>query len=268
MIVFRETLRRGWRGMALWGIGFGLIGLTQSSVLGDVDALKQFGELVASMPPFITALIGSSDAAFLTTPEGFLSGKFYSVITIVFAVYGVMSGLNVTAVEEDRGILNSLMSTPLPRWRLMIEKLLAYALLLFGVVLLTDAGLLFGVLLTPVAAEMNLERLFTVTLGLYPLGLIGLAFTAMIAGLIPNRATVTGIAFGFVIGSYFINYIGGMVSSSVVSGLSLLSFFSYFDAIEAMQNGLTWGSILLLLILSIALIGVGAVGFQRRDIAA
>lgn len=267
MVVFRETLRRGWRGMLLWGIGFALIALAQSSVLGDVDALKEFGDLVASMPPFITAMIGSTDAAFLGTPEGFLTGKFYSVIVIVFAVYGVMSGLNVTAVEEDRGILNMLMSAPLPRWRLVVEKFLAFAVLLFGAVLITDLGLMLGILITPVAAQMNIARLFTVTLGLYPLGLIAMAFTAMISGLIANRSLVTGISFAFVIVSYFINFIGGMASDSIVSAVSGVSFFSYYNAVDAMKNGLALGGMLLLVVISVVLVGVGTLGFQRRDIA-
>ncbi len=267
MIVFRESLRRGWRGMLLWGIGFALIALAQSSVLGDVDALQEFGSLVATMPAFITQMIGSTDAAFLATPEGFLAGKFYSVIVIVFAVYGVMSGLNVTAVEEDRGILNMHLSAPLPRWRLVLEKFAAFAVLLLGVVLITDAGLLLGVGITPAAAQMNLSRVFTVTLGLYPLGLISLAFTAMIAALIGNRSLVTSIAFAFVIGSYFVNFIGGMASDSFAAVLTRLSFFSYYDAVEGMQNGLALGGMFLLIAVSAVLVAVGMVAFQRRDIA-
>ncbi len=267
-VVFRETLRRGWRGMLGWGIGFALIALVQAAVLADVDALKQFAELVASMPPFIMQMLGTSDAAFLGTPEGYLAGRFFNVAVVFFAIYGVSAGLNVTAVEEDRGIMDSQLSTPLARWQLILGKMLAYALMLLGIVLITFAGVAIGLLLTPVAAEFDFGRLFEVTMGLYMPGLVVMAFTAMVAGLVSSRTTVSAVAYAFVIVSYFINFIGGSASESIAAVIGGVSFFNYYNAGDIMKNGMVWSSVGLLVSASVLLVGLGMFAFQRRDISA
>ncbi|MBK8035247.1 MAG: ABC transporter permease subunit [Chloroflexi bacterium] len=130
------------------GRGFALIALVQAVVLGDVDALRGFADLVASMPPFLLQFLGTDDVNVLATPEGYLAGRFFSFVVVMFAVYAVLSGLNITAADEDRGILNSVLSTPLPRWQLIAGKFAAYAVLLLGVTLITFAGAAGGVLST------------------------------------------------------------------------------------------------------------------------
>src|SRR3954462_8982906 len=103
--VFLETLRRGWRGMLYWGIGMGVYGGFIILALPDVNALKQAADLIASMPAFIVKMVGGDDAAFMTTPQGFLATKFFLFAPIMLGIYAINAGLNVTSNEEDRGIM-------------------------------------------------------------------------------------------------------------------------------------------------------------------
>src|SRR5258706_11183317 len=122
--------------MLLWGAGIALMGLYIVLIIPDVKMLQQYGELLKSMPSFLINAMGGGDAASLATPEGFIAYGFFGWIMLVLATYGVLAGLNITANEEDRGILDVLLSLPVPRWRGIIKKFLAYTVVVIGVVAL------------------------------------------------------------------------------------------------------------------------------------
>lgn len=267
LIVCLETLRRSWRGMIMWGGGFALIAAVQGLVLGDVDALRQFADLVATMPPFILQLFGTDNIALLATPEGYLAGRFFSIVSLMFAIYGVIGGMNITAADEDRGILNTVLSAPLRRWQLIAGKFAGYAVLLAGVTLLTFAGAAAGVLSSPVAATFNMTSLLQMTAGIYPLGLVALAFTVLMAGVLPRRGRVTAAGFAFVIGSYFLNFIAAAVGESLLTPLNAVSIFNYYNAPDIVENGLAFGGVALLIGVALVLVGAGSAAFARRDIA-
>src|SRR5204862_37745 len=71
----------------------------------------------------------------------FLGFGFFGYVLLVLAAYGVIAGLNITANEEDRGILDITLSLPIPRWRLVLERLLAYTLILALILALTFASM-------------------------------------------------------------------------------------------------------------------------------
>jgi len=265
-VVFRETLRRSWRNALWWGLALALLAVVQVAVIGDVDALQQFADLMQTMPPFIMNMLGGADAAFMATPEGYLAARFFSFMVVLYAVYGVLVGLSVTAADEDRGIIDIHLSTPLPRWRLIVEKVGAHSLLLLLIVLLTLAGVLAGVASTPAAATVNIGRITEVTLAAFPVGLVALGITVLLTGVIRNRGTATGIAFGVVIGSYFVNFVGLNAEPSGVGALTYLSFFRYYNGPDLMQNGIVWGNMILLVVATLVLVALGVFAFQRRDV--
>src|SRR6266496_498349 len=103
-VVFIETLRRGWRGMFYWGLGFAIYAMMIVMVVQDANMLKQYGEITKTIPPALMQLLGG-DAASLATPEGFLAYGFFGYLLLIFAVYAILSGLNITANDEDAGIM-------------------------------------------------------------------------------------------------------------------------------------------------------------------
>lgn len=266
-VVFVETLRRGWRSMLLWALGISLIGAVQMSVLGDVDALEQMAELLESMPPFILQLLGTQDVTYLATPPGFLAARYFSLIPLVFAAYAVASGMNVTANEEDRSITDVLLSAPLPRWRLVLEKVIAYALMLAVIVLLSFASLWLIMQTVPeVAAAIDGTRLFEVTISILPGALVVLAFTVLAGALARGRGSALALAAVFVIGSFFIDFVGSAASGSAAAAVAKISYFSYYNAPEIMQNGMLWGNTILLIAVALVLVLAGVIAYQRRDI--
>src|SRR5450631_3015554 len=145
--VFLEQLRRTWRGSLLWSLVVAGMGLYIVLLIPDSKLLKQYGDLLSSMPPFIINMAGGSgaDAAFIATPEGFLAFGFFGAVMLVVSGYAVLAGLSLTANDEDRGILDVVLSLPLPRWRLVLEKFAAYTISLLLILGISFVAIWLGI---------------------------------------------------------------------------------------------------------------------------
>jgi ABC-2 type transport system permease protein len=263
-VVFSETLRQNWRGMLYWGVGLALLGLVTLTLITDVDALKQVAQLMETLPPALLRAMGMDDLTQLATPEGFLGGAYFGRVILILSVFGVISGLNITANEEDQGILDVLLSLPLPRWRLIIEKFAAYTLMAVVIVGLGFLGLYLGERASML--EINTRRLLESSFNVLPTVLLIIAFTGLAGAVFRRKGTATMVTAIFVIASYFVDLMGRAASDSFLNQLRVLSFFSYFDNDGVMRDGLAWGNVGLLLVVAGVLVAGSLWFFQRRDI--
>ncbi len=264
--IFVETLRRSWRTALYLGLGVAAMAVYCMFIIPDDKTLKQVSSMVQNFPVLINAL-GGGDAAFLATPEGMLNYAFFSWIVLLLAGYAVLAGLNITSSEEDRGIMDILLSAPVPRWRVVVEKFLAYVVIIVVAVLIGYAALVIGVQYTVVRSMLTVgtaARFAESSFNMLPSTLIVLAFTALVATVIRRRNVAAAIASVFVVASFFVEMIGRSAPSA--DKLRLLSFYSYYDSAGVMKNGLAWGNVVGLLAVT-ALMVAGAVwAFRRRDI--
>ncbi len=261
-VIFRETLRRSWKTMLLLGVGLAAMAAYMVLIFGDSELLKQFSGVIQNMG-FLVKTLGGGDAAFLATAAGMLNYGYFNWIVLLLAAYGVIAGLSITAGEEDRGILDILLSQPVPRWRVVVEKFLAYTIVLIG----ADA---IGFVTLAVTAGNNPEikvsvaRLLEGSINMLPPLLLVMAFTALVAVLVRRRNVAATVAAIFVIGSYFIEMIGR--NAQAMEGLRSISFFTYFDSFGVMKNGLIWANVIGLLVVAVLLF-IGVLwAFQRRDV--
>ncbi|HVO42273.1 MAG TPA: ABC transporter permease subunit, partial [Aggregatilineales bacterium] len=258
-------LRCNWRQILWWGLGVGSLGLVVALIVPNADVLKDFSRVVQSMPPSMLDMFGGEDAASVATPAGFLNLIFFSYALLILGGYAVLAGLNITANEEESKILDVLLSLPVPRWRLVIEKFLAYAVIIVGIVLLTFVGLWVGLKATP-ALSVDEGRLLESTLNLLPGTLLMLAMTVLLTALVRRKNAAAAIATVVIVGSYFIDSIGRQATASVANALRFLSFYTYYDSAAVIRSGLNWGNVLVLVVVALVLMAGGTWLFQRRNI--
>ena len=249
--------------MIYWGLGFGLYGLMIMMIVKDANILKQYGEISKALPPALLQLFGG-DATSMATPEGFLAYGYFGYLLLIFAVYAILSGLNITANDEDAGIMDVVLSLPLPRWRLVLEKFLAYGLLILVIVALSFVGLLIGSQFS--ALKIDTGRLLQATVNIIPAMLLILGFTALAGALFRSKGTATAVAAFFVVGSYVLNFLGLAASGTFFYKVKLLSFFTYYDHQGVILHGLSAGNVLVLLVAGVICTGVAIWSFQRRDV--
>lgn len=263
-VIFGETLKRNWRATLYWGIGVGLLGFYIFVVIPDIDALQQYAGLIEALPPAMMQFFGVGSAAAIATPEGFLSFGFFGYAMLILAVYGVIAGLGVIANEEEEGIMDVLLSLPVARWRVMVEKVAAYSLMAIIIVALSLVGLLVG--MASSALEVDIGKLIAGSFNMIPTIWLIMVFTVFISAIVRRRGTTIAIAAAFVIASYFLNFLGQVAPNSPAETVSYLSLFRYYDAESVMLDGLNIANIALL-IGTAFLFNLGALWFfERRDI--
>ncbi len=262
--VFVETLRRTWAQTLLWACGLAFVALTIVLMIPLLDVMV-FVDLLKELPAFVRGAVGvGSDLMVITTPEGFIAVGFFGKLALIFAAYPVIMGLRVTANEEEDGILDVLMSAPLPRWRMVVEKLAAYALSLLVIAAVVFAGMWLGTLIADVTLDMGLMA--QVVVNILPTLLLILALTALAGAALRRRRDALIAATVFVVASFMLDTIGSMGAGSAAEHLRLLSVFSAASAVSVLERGLAWGTIAALLALALTVSGGAVWAFHRRDI--
>lgn len=264
--VFFNTLRRQWRTGLWWGIGFGIIGLYTIAVVPNVDVLEQYTALLETMPPVLLQMLGAENAQAMATPGGFLGFSFYGYMMLFFSAFGVISGLNIVSSDEDRGVLDVVLSLPIPRWQLMLERFLAYVVIAAFIALLATVGIIIGTFTTEIAYDYG--RIIVASINMVAGVAVVMAFTALVTGITRNRAVAAGAAAIFVIASYFIDALGSAASESLAGIGRAISYFSYYNGASTLLEGLNVGNFLVLIAATVVAVGLGMFFFQRRDVGA
>lgn len=262
--VFMETLRTSWKTTLLWGMGMGAFMAFFVLLVPALDNMNLVA-LMETLPEPVLAAAGVADIQVLATTEGLLALGFFGKMALFFAAYPAFVGMNVTSNEEDEGIMDTVLSLPLPRTQLLLEKFLAYTVNIIALVFLVLGGLYVGLAIEP-SVEVNVARMSMITLNLIPVLVFVLAVTIFIGANIGRRQIVLYIVTGFIVVSYSIFTVGGMISASWFDPIEALSFFSYYNVEYLLREGFVLTNVVLLFALAIALMGGSMFIFDRRDI--
>ena len=263
-VIFLNTLRHSWLQMVFWGLGLGLMALFTAAMVPLFDSMKMV-ELLQGLPPVLLAAAGyDADLQVLATPEGIIAIGFFGELALIFAACPVVMGMRISANDEDSGIMEVILSLPLPRWQIIIERFLACSLILVGVSALVYGGLWLGVALARV--ELDMGRMAAVVFNVVPVLIFVLAFSALMAALFRRRQRALAVTFVFVVASFILDIVAGIVGGGLSQTLRAISFFSYYDPGGILQHGLDQGKTLFTGALAL-LLTLGTVwAFQRRDV--
>ncbi len=263
-IIFKRTLWDSRMGIIGWGVGVGLITLLIVVLFPTITQIKGFAEMLES--PIYKAFLGeAADAAAFLTPEGFLAVYVVAFTPLYLAIYLVMLGLNVTAGEEERGTIDLLMSTPIPRWQVIVEKFLAIVVITLLILAINFALGLAGLLITP---DMTVSpiRLAEGSLAMLPVSVLMAALAMLLATVTRSRGLAGGLTGAVIIASYMITTLSE-VATEALGPVKPLSFFTYHHSVQIMREGILWGDFLLLSTITVVMVGLALFFFQRRDLA-
>ena len=264
-VVFRRALR-DWRGGILgWGVGFAALAAMVGTFYPLINTLEGLNEVVMRMleNPLIRAFAG--DVEDMTSAEGFLATKFFTTAPLILAIYMVTLGLSIVAGEEERGTLDILLSTPVPRWRVVVEKFAALGVAALAVLGMCYLGLVGIRAVTPELQVVSPWRLAEGVLSMLPALLLMAALTLLLSTVLRSRAMAGGVAAGIIVGSYFVSTLASL-APEVLGALSRASLFSYYRPQEVLRHGMAWGDFVLLSAVAALFFGLGVVFFQRRDV--
>lgn len=263
-VIIKDTIRAHWKTTLSWGIGIGVLGIYLVAIASSSEIMEGYGPLLESLPPAMLSAFGISDARLFTTTEGMISAGFVSYAMLMLSAYAVTSGLNITANEEDDGILDIVLALPITRTQVILGKSIAFALLSFGVIVLCIIYPIIGIILFSV--EVNIGTVIVSVLTIYPGILLIMAVTSLFGTIARRKLTIVGLSTAFVMVNYFANFLGNAASESFAATLQQFSYFYHTNG-EAVILG-TFNPLTSLALITVALIcaGLSVMMFNRRDI--
>ena len=259
--VFFKTIRDQRRSLMWWGLGMVLLTVVTGLFYPSMSSVSEFNELLADENSFIRAFVG--DVPDLTSPEGYLNSQlFFLMLPLLILGFAMAQGSGAIAGEEEKGTLDMLLSNPLERWRVVVDKSGAMLVTVLALAAVTWLGLAVGA--AAVAMDISYVKMAEATLAA---ALLGMAFGALALALgsaTGQRAISIGIAAGVGVASYFINALAPVVE--VLEPFRWVSPFHYYSTADPLTNGLHLGHAGVLVALTAVLLAVAVVTFERRDL--
>ncbi len=262
--VFGKTLRdlrwpTFWAAFALFAIAgyFTLLYPTYSKTF-DLQSLLD------KIPPAMKALIGGQFID-VSTVNGFLNIELFPLILpAVLAGYAIAQGSGMTAGEESSGTIDVLLSYPVARWRLVLEKAAAITMS----VMLIALGLWVGAIAGAIGSGSAIDG-GDVAAGLVLATLLALDFGALsllIAAATGGRSAAIGISAAVLIVMYFIYALAPIISS--LDSIKQLSLFFWYLEGDPLRSGLVPADAAFLAVVGALLVALSLIAFERHDLAA
>lgn len=246
------------RSLLWWGVPLGLWSAFVVAIYPSIEAA-----LTKAVRNYPQALKEAFGIGTLTTVEQYLHAEMLSLIVPLvvgyLAVRSIASGLSGAA---ESGRLDVVLSAPVTRWQLVaagfaataieLALVLAFALALAMIgSLLSGAGLRFGPALAGYA-------------NCWPLGLMFAGLGIVVTGWSLRTSVVTGAVAGVLVAMYVIDVVGRLDPS--LDWIRYVSVFRYYG--NAIDTGIDPLSFFGVTVVAVGLATLGAVLFERRDLAA
>lgn len=261
--VFLKTLRDQRRGLLWWSAGLTLLSGLIVAIYPSISGIEDLEKVVEAYPEELLALFGATDLPSITSPAGYLNAELFGLmLPFLFIIFAVAQGSSAIAGEERTGTLEILLSEPITRGRLILEK---FASLVASMVIL--AVVLWVVLAVGslvVNLDISLLRLAEMTISVTLLGLAFGALAFAVGGAIGGRSRSIGVAAAAVVATYLLNALSIIVD--FLEPTRWLSPFYYYNGATPLVNGLNLVHAVILLAVVLVLAATAYIGFQRRDL--
>jgi ABC-2 type transport system permease protein len=222
---------------------------------------EQLLAIIATLPPQLTAFIGGQDAARFLTPAGFLELRFFAFLPISIGTYAAIVGSGMLAADEERGVLDFILSHPAGRAAVFWGRFASLALGIAILMVCTWLGLWVGVERAS-KLDFSLLQIALPFVSAYAFTLFCAALALALSMIVPSRIAAAMLVGIYVFASYIITNLARAIPG--LETWALASPVTYFQS-DAMGGIVAWK--LLALLVPMALFAlVGYFGFMNRDI--
>jgi beta-exotoxin I transport system permease protein len=246
------------RSLLSWGLPIGLWSAFVVVIYPSVEGA--LSKAVASYPEGLKQAFGIAE---LSSVEQYLNAEMLSLIVPLAVGYlaarSLASGLSGAA---ESGRLDVLLSAPLSRRRLVASGFAATAVELAAVLavalLLTALGSLLA------GAGLSFADALAGFANVWPLALLAAGLGVVVTGFSLRTSVVTGSVAGVLVAMYVVDLVGRLDTG--LDWIRYASAFRYYG--RAIEEGIDPLSFLGVTAVAVACAALGALLFERRDLAA
>lgn len=246
-----------------WTLGFAAIAALMTSFYPAMHQEGSISSLLESMPAAFKGLVGS--LADLTRFDTYIASQLFDIrMPIIAGIMAIILGIGISVADEEKGELRTILSLPVSRTKLFVERWLAMLTVMVVIGLGMVAGI-YAVLpfidiasIEPeILARLSaMTLLVMVTFGTIPFA-VGLATG--------KRSAATGISIIVVIGSFLLTTFGQAVDW--LHDYEPLSLLHYFPAADIVKNGIDLKDVAVFAVVTVALLVLSLFFFRTRDVA-
>lgn len=198
-------------------------------------------------------------------PASYLNTEFQTWGALILVTYSVIATTGLLAGEEGRGTIELLLSRPITRRRLLVEKSAAFVVGALLIVALTCVGWAFARIFVNLDT-VSLPQLIVGTIAFLPLMLAFAALSLLLGAIAPTRGQAGGIVALLVVVSYLASSLARVSSST--RWMQYGSPFYYADTDRLLAHGPIWWHLALLLGGTVVIATVALRSFDGRDLGA
>ena len=249
-----QTVRQNYKLPLFLGIGISVVAVLFSAL---------FNKFSDQLSPFVSMMqAGVGDLAIGTTPEGWLSIELFPLVAMVGVVItAIILGAGVIGREEDSGTLELLLASRRTRVMIVLQKYAAMAgLLVIPPVLLCMTIAFIGPLFD---FHPNLTHVAGACVSLWFLGLSFGSLTFVTQAVTGRRGLAVGAGSLIFLAMYALSITAKLIESW--KDYDVWSLIHYYNIPGTLMDGLDLGKLVVLVCVSLAALGVAALGFYRRD---
>lgn len=202
------------------------------------DQAAQLQQSFSNIPDSVLQLIGGSTDFF--SPVGYLNGQiFFIMLPLLLGILAISLGSKLIASEERDKTIESLLSRPISRSKLLAGKALA------GTSILSLASIAAWLSTTLLAKAVGLEvstiaiSQATLVCFLLALSFGAVAFALTSSGI--NQSLSLGLTSFFAFGGYIIGSLSGTIEWLKIP--SKLFSFTYYDSEKILRGSYNWNNI-------------------------
>jgi ABC-2 type transport system permease protein len=237
---------------------FFMMGVMMGPMFSFID--DSLAGMLDQFPEVLLALFGGGD---MNTPEGWYQLETFGMTApISVMVVTLAIGAGGIAGEEERRTMGLLLSNPIKRSTIVLQKATAMVLYGFIVGFSIFAGVALGSLLGGLG--MDIGNIAATSLLVTLVGVAFGAFALMLSAGTGRARLAVYVTVGVALVTYVLNAFKDY--SDALVGYAKWSPFYYYLTSDPLFNGMNWRHGAVLAGLAIALIALAIVLFNRRDL--
>jgi len=259
--VFTLTFNSLLKPFLLWGLGLSAFLLLVTGLYPAIAAFPDLADWVQSSFHSLQAFLGNTGP--VISPDGFVFNLGFSlVIPLACSLFAILYASQLVSTQDERVMMELLLSRPLPRWRLLMEKFAALVLDILLICASLWALLAWRSSVQSFGFNLGNQALLLLSLALLSLCWAGMALAIGI--LTRSRVRTIQASLGLLAISLLLYLAPGV--SGGLEWLRSLSLLAYYLNGNLLSMGLNWGHAAVLVALSTVFVATGLVIFQNRDL--
>ncbi len=258
--VFSKTLWDQRRSLLGWVIGIAAIGVLYAAFYPTINNPAMMQALDA-YPEGLLDAIGFTDVA---SAAGYLGSTTFGLLgPALVIVFAAAVGGSAIAGEEESGRLDMTLAHPVARWSVVLQRFAAIAVAM----LLACAALWLALVAISGPAQLGEIGPADMLAASFQLALFGILFGGLALGVgaaTGRRSLVYAVVAFVAVAGYFANNLAPTVDG--LEWLAEISPFQYYQGGQPLRNGLQLADSAVLAVVSLVLVGLGGLRFDRRDV--